>query len=215
MIYVLSGGGTKLFAAIGVTYPEGSTCTCTNGTKTLKAKNTSGQWVFAIPETGTWTVSCTDGKESASESVEITTEGQSVKLELSYDLWLIKNGVPTDITGGFSPAGTTKDGAYVMKVAAANTEATKQFMSKANIDFSKYKTLHVTIESMTLSAYTWCSIYLGADGTNASLELDSNITTSTTKTVDISAITATTFGFFVYGRLATTTLKVSNVWCTK
>lgn len=92
MIYVLSGGGTKLFAAIGVTYPEGSTCTCTNGTKTLKAKNTNGQWVFAIPEKGEWTVSCTDGTDTDSQSVSITAEGQSVKLELSYALFLYKSG---------------------------------------------------------------------------------------------------------------------------
>lgn len=84
MIYVMSGGGTKLFAAIGVTYPEGSVLTCTNGTKTLTAKNTSGQWVFAIPETGTWTVTATDGTNTSSKSVEITAEGQNVSVNLAY-----------------------------------------------------------------------------------------------------------------------------------
>ena len=83
-VIMISGGGAKLFAAIGVTYPEGSTCTCTNGTKTLKAKTTSGQWVFAIPEAGTWTVTATDGTNTKSESVNITAEGQSVNVELSY-----------------------------------------------------------------------------------------------------------------------------------
>lgn len=82
---MLSGGGTgKLFAAIGVTYPVGSTVTCTNGTKTLKAKNTSGQWVFAIPETGTWTVTATDGTNTSRKFVEIIFEGQSVSVNLAY-----------------------------------------------------------------------------------------------------------------------------------
>ena len=63
--------GSKLFAAIGVTYPAGSTLTCTNGTKTLTAKNTSGQWVFAIPEAGTWTVTATQGPNTKSQSVSI------------------------------------------------------------------------------------------------------------------------------------------------
>lgn len=83
MIFVLSGG-TKLFAAIGVTYPEGSTLTCTDGTKTLKAKTTTGQWVFSIPYAGTWTVTATDGTNTKSESVEITAEGQFESVVLSY-----------------------------------------------------------------------------------------------------------------------------------
>ena len=86
-------GGTELFAAIGVTYPEGSTVTCTNGSKTLTAKNTSGQWVFAIPEAGTWTVTATDGTYTKNQSVSITSEGQFESLELSYALVLIENGV--------------------------------------------------------------------------------------------------------------------------
>ena len=96
------GGGTKLFAAIGVTYPVGSTLTCTNGTKTLTAKNTSGQWVFAIPEIGIWTVTATDGSDTASEAVQITAEGQSVSVELSYYTNYYKLGdVCSDITGGY------------------------------------------------------------------------------------------------------------------
>ena len=86
--------GTKLFAAIGVTYPAGSTVTCTNGTKTLTAKNTSGQWVFAIPEIGTWTVTATDGTNTKSQSVSITSEGQFESVELRYALVIIENGTP-------------------------------------------------------------------------------------------------------------------------
>ncbi len=98
----MGGGGVKLFAAIGVTYPAGSTLTCTNGTKTLKAKTTTGQWVFAIPEVGTWTVTATDptgATEPASETVEITHEGQSVNVELSHALYIVKNGVINENVG--------------------------------------------------------------------------------------------------------------------
>lgn len=86
--------GTKLFAAIGVTYPAGSTLTCTNGTSTLTAKTTSGQWAFAIPEAGTWTVTATDGSNSKSQSVSINSEGQFESVELSYALVIIENGTP-------------------------------------------------------------------------------------------------------------------------
>lgn len=98
MIYVLSGAGTKLFAAIGVTYPAGSTVTCTNGTKTLTAKTTSGQWVFAIPEAGTWTV--TAGTKS--KSVAITTEGQFESVNLAeIVLYDGENGGVSTLAGSF------------------------------------------------------------------------------------------------------------------
>ena len=53
-----SSGIVKIYAVIGVTYPSGSTCTCTNGSKTLTAKNTSGKAIFVIPSAGT----CTAGR---------------------------------------------------------------------------------------------------------------------------------------------------------
>lgn len=99
------GGGGKLFAAISVTYPSGSTCTCTNGSKTLTAKGTGGSYVFYVPEAGTWTVSCTDGTSTASKSVVISNEYQSELVDLSYNIILIdgvsyKSGVILD--GGLS-----------------------------------------------------------------------------------------------------------------
>ena len=96
------GGGVKLFAVIGVTYPSGSVCTCTKGTKTYKAKNTSGLALFAVPEVGEWTVSCTDGTKTASKTVSIATEGQAENVTLTYELALFDGGsVNEDITGGW------------------------------------------------------------------------------------------------------------------
>lgn len=96
-IELFGGGGTKLFAAIGVTYPAGSTLTCTNGTKTLTAKPKSEdntEWVFAIPEAGTWTVTATDGTsgKTKSQSVSITKEGQFKSIELIYAYYVFKTG---------------------------------------------------------------------------------------------------------------------------
>lgn len=78
------GGGGKAFAVISATYPAGSTCTCTNGTKTLKAKETSGSFLFLIPEAGAWTVSCTDGTDTTSKNVDITEQYQTENVILSY-----------------------------------------------------------------------------------------------------------------------------------
>ena len=65
------GGGTP-YAAIGGTYPSGSVCTCTNGTLTLTAKDTSGKAIFVIPSAGTWTVTAVSGSKSTSKTVSIT-----------------------------------------------------------------------------------------------------------------------------------------------
>lgn len=104
MIYVISGGGTKPYAVIGVTYPSGSTVTCTNGSKTLTAKDTSGKALFIIPSAGTWTVKAVKGSQSASKAVSITAEGQVATVTLTYELYIFKSG--SGLTAGYSVAGT-------------------------------------------------------------------------------------------------------------
>nr|DAM33699.1 MAG TPA: tail protein [Caudoviricetes sp.] len=82
-----------VYAVIGVTYPSGSTVTCTNGSKTLKAKDTSGKAMFIVPTKGTWTVKAVKGSRSASKAVSITAEGQVETVELSFALQIVKDGV--------------------------------------------------------------------------------------------------------------------------
>lgn len=89
------GGAGKLFAAIHVTFPSGSTVTCTKGTKMLKAKPAEGstQWVFAVPEEGTWTVTASKDTSSKSQSVEITKKGQLEMVTLSFEQILFDSSV--------------------------------------------------------------------------------------------------------------------------
>lgn len=90
MIYgdpiILGGGGSggDVYAFIVTTYPAGSVCTASNGSTTLTAGDTSGSWVFKLPAAGTWTVTSTDGTDTATATVVISTEGQSESVELSY-----------------------------------------------------------------------------------------------------------------------------------
>lgn len=93
-----------VYAVIGVTYPSGSVCTCTNGTLTLTAKDTSGKAIFVIPSTGTWTVTAVSGSKSTSKTVSITAEGQVEIVELTYGLYIFKNG--SGLTSGYSVAGS-------------------------------------------------------------------------------------------------------------
>lgn len=109
-IIVGCGGGVKLFAVISVTYPAGSVCTCAKGTKTYKAKNTSGLALFAVPEVGDWTITCSDGISTATKTVSITSEGQIETVVLTYGLYLYDAGNEyTSITGGWSLAKSNGD----------------------------------------------------------------------------------------------------------
>lgn len=84
-------------ATINITYPADSTCTCTDGTTTLTAPDTSGTWACVVPNVGTWTVAATDGNDSTNKSVSITADGQTENVVLSYTLVLYeKNGETVD-----------------------------------------------------------------------------------------------------------------------
>jgi len=87
-------------ATINITYPAGSTCTCSDGTTTLSAPDTSGTWTCTVPNAGTWTVTSTSGTETDSKAVTITTDGQSTSVELSYALFLFKPNAPSSIISG-------------------------------------------------------------------------------------------------------------------
>ena len=152
---------TLFSATINITYPSGSTCTCSDGSTTLTAPDTSGTWACVVPNTGTWTVSCTKGTESTSETVTITADGQSVAVELSY--WngeLFVNGDTFEkVTGGWSGngwtssysaapiiGGTLSGNTYVCTNNGVEDSPFGMF-SGNKIDFSKYSTLSVNISA--------------------------------------------------------------------
>ena len=86
------GSSAKVYAVIGVTYPTGSICTCTDGVKTLTAKDTTGRALFVIPYAGTWTVKAVNGSKSKSKAVSITAEGQVEVVTLIFETILWESG---------------------------------------------------------------------------------------------------------------------------
>ncbi len=180
-IMTSGGGGTKLFAAIGVTYPAGSTLTCTNGTKTLTAKTTSGQWVFAIPETGTWTVTATQGTNTKSQSVSITSEGQFESVELSYQLVIIENGydkVGLTTKGNVYEHDSDFDGGYYVQGEAYY-----------EVDVTKYKTLTFDSRFYTYGNGNGSPTVEVRKTSNSKISSQTVTQTKTTYTIDLSAIT--------------------------
>lgn len=222
MIYVMSGGA-KAFAVIGVTYPEGSTCTCTDGTKTLKLKDTSGQGIFLIPYAATWTVTATDGTNTRSESVEITSEGQSTSVSISYRLYLYKLGDEfTSITNGWNISDSTyakKYATYLYVYRNATNDGTFGGYCRTGqkIDLTKYNNLccYVTLDR------TYNQIN-GKVGITASTSTDKHnrvaeaFSTSNTEAhiikADISGLTGAHYIYFVAGTPISSYGCADEIW---
>jgi hypothetical protein len=175
-------------ATINITYPAGSTCTCSDGTTTLSAPDTSGTWACIVPNAGTWTVTSTSGKETDSKTVTITTDGQSISVELSYALFLFKPNAPSDIIAGEweMPGNSTVTAEAELVVKSVNNYNGNRDISartKGQIDLTEYSTLQATCKASGGSD-TKLEVYSGS-----SVVASAAIGTSlTTVTVDISAL---------------------------
>lgn len=179
---------TYFSATINVTYPAGSTCTCSDGTTTLTAPNTSGSWTCIVYNAGTWTATATDGDKSKSADVVITTDGQTENITLQYITHLFNNGDTCDaITGGWG-TGTTSTGSASISGQQISivAYAEKNFSCgpKNKIDVSEYKALSVTVDSINNGSL---SVYLYATSISNPA---AKVTTATTGTVslDISSV---------------------------
>lgn len=77
-----AGSGSSFAAIIQVTYNAGATCTCSNGSKTLTAPDTSGTATFKVTVKGTWVVTVTKDSASATKSVEVVSDGAIYSVEV-------------------------------------------------------------------------------------------------------------------------------------
>ena len=140
----------SFLATISVTYPAGSACTATDGVTTLSAPDTSGAWACVVPNTGTWTFTCTDGDKTASKSVEITGEGQSESVSLEYVIQIVTSGVIGEI--GFStnaynasrPAEVTNGDGYIRYTCDGGYTAA--IVADSKIDLTSYTKITATLD---------------------------------------------------------------------
>lgn len=196
------GGGTP-YAAIGVTYPSGSVCTCTNGTLTLTAKDTTGKALFVIPSAGTWTVKAVKGSKSKSKAVSITAEGQVATVTLSYELVLFNNGVVSGYAwdssnnNGYGD-GKVSDGliylyGYTWDDNISLRPGWGEIGISSAIDLSDYSTLKVRLKKID-SADGTAKIQVGttALGDNTATKTVT-LTAGTTTSLDISSITGSKY----------------------
>lgn len=215
MLY--GSGDVKLYAFIGVTYPEGSTCTCTNGVVTLKAKDTGGMWAFRIPKAGDWTVTATNGERTKSETVSITAEGQFETVKLVYELMLYDAGNEyTDVTGGWS--GYTSKTKTTMTADTSKTSSTVTAKTANEIDFSDYRTLNAYVVSSSSNGANPHLRILDASGKKIADAL-ANVTEDTVS-IDISDLAETSgiiavaavYSTSGWGDVYTSSVTVNKIW---
>lgn len=148
---------TYFSATINVTYPAGSTCTCSDGTTTLTAPNTSGSWTCIVYNAGTWTVSSTDGDKSKSTNVVITTDGQTESVTLQYITYLFKDGETYDsLTGGWDALVNAEKQALQLYAAPGKTA---NAFTKSKVDLTNFSTISAKTDS---NAYIDLSIIIAS-----------------------------------------------------
>ena len=223
------GGGTsKAFAVIVVSYPEGSTCTCTDGTKMLKLKDTSGQGIFLIPYTATWTVTCTDGTKTKSESVEITTEGQSENIVLNYQLVLFDS--TTSPSSTFSGSFATKAiplsssfGGYTGAQAVSYSNDGYVLLSQVYhqcgfwyyskdgglIDLSDYSTVNCTIAGLDGNGSKYLAVRNSLNGYSNTNNIATKDIATGTISVPIETIESAYIGIMQYNE---SNIKITKLW---
>lgn len=183
MIIPLGGGGSKVVASIVVTYPAGSTLTCTLGGKVLTAKDTSGKWVFGLPSIGDWVVNVIKGSQSTSKTISITAEGQVETVTLSYELLLFNSG---SLASGYSLD------TYAISPA---------------IDVTDYSAMSI-IGKITWMNYN-LTYYVGLSPTSDgewAAQAGFSSTTETTVDVDISSLS----GLYYFSADNNVTLSITN-----
>lgn len=216
-------------ATINITYPAGSTCTCSDGTTTLSAPDTSGTWACIVPNAGTWTAAATDGVENTSESVSITTDGQTVAVELSYYTYLFKpNTDTTNVTGGWQlNSNGSLDSAGDQLVAtftnAYNHNRAFNVATINKIDFTEFTTLVATCKatdknnaaprSATFAVASTQSGFNNAGAASTKIASTTFSNSTTTVTIDVSGISGSYYVTFVVelSNYNTGTLTVDEV----
>lgn len=222
------GASANVFAFIVCTYPSGSICTATNGSKTLTASDTSGNFVFSIPTPASipevWTVSCTNGTKVNSAQVTITNLGQSESVELSYELALFENGVALAALGAWQNKSSCSltDGEIVS--TARNGSSGNNWAYENAIDVSSlgnYSVLKITMRITQVNAAGTRFIRTGffssqpvSGAYDSQLDkivaaTDANVNTDyETYDVDISNVSGSVF----LGTLSIGAWRISKIW---
>lgn len=232
MIIPLGGGGSKVVASIVVTYPAGSTLTCTLGSKVLTAKDTSGKWVFGLPSTGNWVIKATSGSKSKSKTVSITAEGQVKNVTLVFEaiLWEAGADQNTSITGGFAANDTNyvKIGNSTVTITGYATYFgegstnwsyggnfyTKKKVAKGDFEYFCANITKNTGTNAGNKAWLYAANRYDFTDDNTIARFEIPVTTGETGVfrIPLTGITSAVFGIRVYGFMDKQTIVTDKIW---
>ena len=227
-----SGLASKPYAVIGVTYPSGSTCTCTNGNKTLKAKDTTGKALFVIPSAGTWTVKAVSGSKSKSKAVSITAEGQVEVVTLIFEtvLWEAGADQNTSITGGFAAndSNYVKVGGSTVTITGHATYFgegstnwsyggnfyTKKKVTKGEFEYFCANIITNTGTNTGNKAWLYAANQYNFTDENTIARLEIPVTTGETGVfrMPLTGVTSAVFGIRVYGFMDEQKIVTDKIW---
>lgn len=234
MIYVLgSGSSAKISHEYGfwrVDFPVGSSCTLTNGPRTYKAPDDAvsiGRYTFPIPESGSWTVRCTDGTDTASKTISFSDKYIYYVTTLAYTTYYYNKGDKcTAVTGGWSKTGTggslTFNSASMTLVANSAQNLTDASTTN-KVSLANIKTLYFSVKSATTYG-TQGNPRVGVATTNnpksndasqwsASKTLSAS-SSFTTVSIDVSSMTGSYYivagGF--NGDAGPATIEIQAIW---
>ena len=209
---------TFFSANINITYPVGSVCTATSGSYSYTAPDTFGAWNLAVPVPGTWTITCTDGTDTATSTVNITTAGQTESVSLVYTLILYSPGDEHSATTGgwkvYQNATISRQSTYMKITPTQRYEGNQAFVGCTNmIDLTKYATLYAEgLNNCAGDEYLGFSVYDASLTQKASAWWNPN--ERTTKSLNVSKLSGKYYvGFEVYwGDVYKGDGRIYNVW---
>ena len=216
-----NASGGRTFAVIDVTYPAGAACTCTNGVRTMQAKDTSGRWMFVIPRAGEWTVTAENEGTSKSETVNVT-ESKAYTADIKFTLILYESGSEhPETTGAWQVTSSSGEYAHDCKITknadnmafAAGYHSTGSFSHSQPIDMSRYATMHILgkFDNSASGGSGTAGVSTSNSGTgfNASAKLSKD-SVYIQRNIDISGIMSSAY-FKVYLE-NTDSFTISKIW---
>ncbi len=221
-----------VYAVIGVTYPSGSVCTCSNGSVTLTAKDTTGKAMFIIPSAGTWTVTAVSGSKSKSKAVSITAEGQVEVVTLIFEtvLWEAGSDQNTSLTGGFAANDTnyvtigdstvtitgnrTYFGSGSNNWSYSGNFYTKKKVTKGEFEYFCANIITNTGTNADNKAWLYAADQYNFTDNNTITRLEIPVTTGETGVfrMPLTGITSAVLGIRVYGWNNLQTIVTDKIW---
>lgn len=218
------GGKKSSFGYIGATYPSGSILTCTKDNTIFTAEDTSGKYIFALPEAGSWIIKSENSAQSISDSetISLTDENTAKEVILRYNDILYNAGdARTAITGGWNnKAVTSGTSGWTAEASSFNTSNVVMNNSgstgicavstKNKISFSGFTTLKIRVtawqnlgngfghsEIALCTSQTLSSI--NSDGSRNKYYKYANIGGTGTISLNISGVADNTYYVWVFG----------------